>query len=189
MTPTAGAEGRNTHRCGEHGETACEKSSPLIKIVKMRLRRKTRVQNKRHRGWEHMSEVTWRGSGQFCSDTKTLCKYPQINRLRTRTSSGSTVLRTCRITWESGSVRGYRRHNASWWRTSRGLGWPTSSLESRTTRRLCRHDFSRDPLERGKVAKLSGKLQDTTPPFRISGTTPSLSSTSRFALHCTTIVS
>jgi hypothetical protein len=26
-TPTAGAEGRNTHRCGEHGGTTCEKVS------------------------------------------------------------------------------------------------------------------------------------------------------------------
>jgi hypothetical protein len=26
-TPTTGAEGRNTHRCGKHGGTACEKVS------------------------------------------------------------------------------------------------------------------------------------------------------------------
>jgi hypothetical protein len=167
-----------------------KKSPPLIETVKMCLRRKNRVQGKTHRGWEHVSEVTWRGSGHFCSDTETLCKYPPMDRLRTRTLSGSTVLLTCRIAWESGSVRGgYRRQNASWWRTSRGLRWPTSSLESKTTGRMCRHGFSGDPLERGKVAKLLGKLRDTTPPFPISGTAPSLHSMSGFALDCTTIVS
>jgi hypothetical protein len=134
----------------------------------MHLRKVNRVQGKTHCRSEHMSEVTWRGSGHFCSDTETLCKYPRMDHLRIKTSSGSTVLRTCRIAWESGSVRGrYRRQNASWWRTSRGLGWPTSSLESRTTGWICRHGFSGDPLERGKVAKPQESFETQLRPFQL----------------------
>jgi hypothetical protein len=124
----------------------------------MHLRKVNRVQGKTHCRSEHMSEVTWRGSGHFCSDTETLCKYPRMDHLRIKTSSGSTVLRTCRIAWESGSVRGrYRRQNASWWRTSRGLGWPTSSLKSKDHRTDVQTRFLRRPIGAGKGGKAPGK--------------------------------
>jgi hypothetical protein len=83
-------------------------SPPLIETVKMRLRRSNHVEGKTHRGSEHMNEVTWRGIGQFYSETEMLCKYPRMDHLCTRTSSGSTDLRTHIIAWESDSVRGGR---------------------------------------------------------------------------------
>jgi hypothetical protein len=83
------------------------KMSPqMIVIVKVRLLTQKHVKEKRLRGSEHMNDVIWGESGQFCNNTETLCNYPQMDHLRPKTSSGSTDLCTCRTAWKSGSVHG-----------------------------------------------------------------------------------